>query len=412
MSGASEMSAGAGGAARDVGAAGASAGVGGPSAAAGGVGGSAGVGGPSAAAGAAGASAGVGAPLFDAEVFFDATTGPVRLSHPECVAFDADGNAWCGGDRGEIYRIAADGSAIEQVASTGGFVLGVALDGQGFLYACDLAERALFRVELASGAIERFADAGGAMATPNFAVVDPGRGCLYLSDSRAIAEPGVAIWRVALDGGDAEPWHPGPLDFANGMALSADGDALYVAETWARRIVRVPIAADGSAGAAEPVVETPGALPDGIALDADGRLYIACYEPSRVYRHDPRGGVAGEVGGGVARSVAGGGAGGVARSEPGGGARGVAPSKPGGGARGEARSAAGGGTGRGVAPSEPGGGAGLELLLDDPTAHVLCHPTNCAFRGEELFVANLGRWHLSRAAVGAAGLELPGQRSG
>ena len=293
-------------------------------------------------------------PLLEAEVFVDATTGPVRLSHPECVAFDADGAAWCGGDRGELYRVAPDGSALEQVASTGGFVLGVALDGRGFLYACDLAERALFRLELASGRLERFADAGGRLATPNFAVVDAARDCLYLSDSRPLAEPGVAIWRVALADGAAEPWHPGPLDFANGMALTAAGDALYVAETWARRIVRVPIAADGSAGPAELVVETPGALPDGVALDADGRLYVACYEPSRVLRHDPR-------------------------AAPAGGAR---------------------------------GGEGLELLLDDPTAHVLCHPTNCAFRGEELFVANLGRWHLSRAAVGVAGLELPGQRRG
>jgi sugar lactone lactonase YvrE len=292
-------------------------------------------------------------PLFEAEVFIDATTGPVRLSHPECVAFDADGNAWCGGDRGELYRVAADGSTIEQVACTGGFVLGVTLDGRGFLYACDLAERALFRLDLATGALERFADAGGALATPNFAVVDPARDCLYLSDSRPADQPGVAVWRVALADGAAEPWHADSLDFANGLALSADGSALYVAETWARRIVRVPIAADGSAGAAELVVETPGALPDGVTLDADGRLYIACYEPSLVLRHDPR-------------------------EAPAGGAR---------------------------------GGEGLELLLDDPTAHLLCHPTNCAFRGEELFVANLGRWHLSRAAVGAAGLPLPGQQA-
>ncbi len=300
---------------------------------------------------------------FTAEVFCDGTTGPLRLSHPECVAVDAAGDLWCGGDRGEIYRVAADGSAFEQVASTGGFVLGVALDGAGFLYACDLAERAVFRVAVAGAAgaagsdgaggaagaggavVERFADGGGAMRIPNFAVVDARRGCLYVSDSHDPARPGPGIWRVALDGGRCELWHPGPFTFANGMALTAAGDALYVVETWARRIVRLPISADGAAGAPEPVVETPDALPDGIALDADGRLYVACYEPSRIYRFDPR------------------------------------------------------------APH-----AGLELLLDDPTAHVLCHPTNCAFRGEELLVANLGRWHIARARVDATGLALPGQR--
>jgi hypothetical protein len=37
---------------------------------------------------------------------------------------------------------------------------------------------------------------------------------------------------------------------------------------------------------------------------------------------------------------------------------------------------------------------------------VLCHPTNCAFRGTELFMANLGRWHLTRVEIGVEGLSL------
>jgi hypothetical protein len=39
---------------------------------------------------------------------------------------------------------------------------------------------------------------------------------------------------------------------------------------------------------------------------------------------------------------------------------------------------------------------GLELLYYDEEAHMLCHPTNCAFRGNDLFTANLGRWHITR----------------
>jgi sugar lactone lactonase YvrE len=268
--------------------------------------------------------------LEQASIFFDGTTGEPRLSHPECVAFDAHGAAWCGGDRGELYRIAPDGSAIEQVACTGGFTLGVALDGNGSLYSCDLAHGAVFRLDLASGALERFAEG---MRTPNFPVVDVRRGVLYVSDSRDPAGPG--IWRADLETGATELWHPGPLHFANGMALDPGGDALYVVETWAQRVVRIPLAG----GPPEPVVEGIERVPDGVALDVDGRLYISCYEPSRVYRFDP--------------------------------------------ATGE-----------------------LEVLLDDPTAHVLCHPTNCAFRGTELFMANLGRWHLTRVDVGVEGASL------
>jgi len=37
----------------------------------------------------------------------------------------------------------------------------------------------------------------------------------------------------------------------------------------------------------------------------------------------------------------------------------------------------------------------VETVLADPTAHLLCHPTNLAFRGSELFTSNLGRWHIT-----------------
>jgi hypothetical protein len=48
----------------------------------------------------------------------------------------------------------------------------------------------------------------------------------------------------------------------------------------------------------------------------------------------------------------------------------------------------------------------LGLLIDDPEAHTLCHPTNCAFRGTDLFTANLGRWHVTRIDAGIEGLPL------
>jgi sugar lactone lactonase YvrE len=35
------------------------------------------------------------------------------------------------------------------------------------------------------------------------------------------------------------------------------------------------------------------------------------------------------------------------------------------------------------------------VLVADPDAHLLCHPTNLAFRGSTLFAANLGRWHIT-----------------
>ena len=37
----------------------------------------------------------------------------------------------------------------------------------------------------------------------------------------------------------------------------------------------------------------------------------------------------------------------------------------------------------------------VEVVCDDPTGELLCRPTNIALRGGELFIANLGGWHIT-----------------
>jgi sugar lactone lactonase YvrE len=66
------------------------------------------------------------------------------------------------------------------------------------------------------------------------------------------------------------------LKIPNGMALSADGVTLFVAETMAGRILAFPVAVDGSLGSAQTFVELGTRSPDGIALDRQGRLWVAC----------------------------------------------------------------------------------------------------------------------------------------
>jgi len=48
-------------------------------------------------------------------------------------------------------------------------------------------------------------------------------------------------------------------------------------------------------------------------------------------------------------------------------------------------------------------------FVDDWEAHTLSNPTNTAFGGEkfdQMFIANLGRWHITRIDVGVKGLKL------
>ncbi len=42
---------------------------------------------------------------------------------------------------------------------------------------------------------------------------------------------------------------------------------------------------------------------------------------------------------------------------------------------------------------KPGGP--LELLIEDPKATLIAHPTNVALKGDRLYSANLGRWHIT-----------------
>ena len=48
------------------------------------------------------------------------------LDHPECIAVHPDGSVWAGGEAGQIYRISPDGKQIEEINTTKGFNLGLA----------------------------------------------------------------------------------------------------------------------------------------------------------------------------------------------------------------------------------------------------------------------------------------------
>lgn len=274
--------------------------------------------------------------LGAAHVFYDGLFTAPRLQHPECVAVADDGAVWCGTENGEFMRIAPDGRAMERVACTDGFILGLAFDGDGHLLACDSRHAAVFRLNLATRQVERFTPPGITM--PNYPAVDRARGCFYVSDSIGHGQPGPGVWRYDLRTGQGGLWCSHTTHFANGLTLEPDGRALLVAETEARRVIRIAIGADGAAGAVSIVADDLPGWPDGLALDDAARVYVSCYEPSRILRLE---------------------------------------------------------------------GGSAHILIEDPFAHMLCHPTNIAFRGSTLFSANLGRWHVTAIACDAAGPSLP-----
>jgi gluconolactonase len=271
-------------------------------------------------------------------VVFDGTMTTPQLDHPEGLAFDRAGRLYCGGERGQIFRLSLEEQRLEQVGDTGGFCLGMAFDAAGDLFICDSRHGTVVRFHPETGRLEVFAKeaAGRRLRIPNFPAFDK-QGRLYVSDSYEFKEPGPGIYRFTPDG-QGELWCGEAFNFANGLAFAPDGSALYVVESFARSISRIPITPEGQAGPKEHVAFA-GVVPDGLAFDAAGRLYIGCHEPSAVYRVSPDGKV--------------------------------------------------------------------ETVFHDPEAILLCHPTNCAFRGTNLYTVNLGKCHITELSVGVGGAPLP-----
>jgi gluconolactonase len=209
------------------------------------------------------------------------------LDHPEGVAWDPAGRWIAGGEAGQVYAVDPEGTVTE-VGTTSGFLYGVTLDADANVYACDFGNASVQRVA-PDGAVTTWSAGTEArpMRVPNYAAFDDA-GTLYVTDSGGWADDDGLLYRITPEG-RTEVWSEETPAFPNGCCVTAEGDALLVIESHARRVVRVPIGDDGSAEAPEPVVELAGSQPDGIALAADGTMLIGCYRPDRIWRVDPDG---------------------------------------------------------------------------------------------------------------------------
>jgi gluconolactonase len=203
------------------------------------------------------------------------------------VAWGPDGRIYAGGEAGQIYAIDA-GGAIEEIASTGGFMYGITLDGDGNVFACDFGRAEIARVSR-EGDISSYSKGTRErpIRVPNYAAFDDA-GHLFVTDSGTWGADDGLVLRIDPRG-VTEVWTERVSGFPNGCCLSVDGDALLIVESSRRRIVRVPVRSDGSPGEAATVADLTGSQPDGIALAADGTMFVGCYRPDRVWRIPPGG---------------------------------------------------------------------------------------------------------------------------
>jgi gluconolactonase len=225
-------------------------------------------------------------PLFPRTVFRELAR---PLQHPEALCWDpVTERVYCGGEGGQIYAVTLEGD-IAEVANTGGSVLGMAVDADGRVYACDWHRGEILRVEPSTGLVETYTK-----GAPELPIDDPNSpvftddGVMFVTGSE-----NPAIFRVE-PGGGTTVWTTAIGGYPNGITLTPAGDAVVVAQSHpddfdGGRVWRVPIEADGSAGTPVVMAELFHTVPDGVAYDTEGNCYVAHYTPDRIDRIRPDG---------------------------------------------------------------------------------------------------------------------------
>lgn len=202
---------------------------------------------------------------------------------PEDTTIGPDGVLYTGTQDGYIVRVFPDGR-VENWVSTGGRPLGMVFDHQGNLIVAD-AWKGLLSIS-PDGEITVLArEAAGTpfRFTDDVDIADDGR--IYFSDASSRfnqpeyvldlleMRPHGRLLRYSPKTGKAEVLL-GNLHFANGVAVSPDGDSVLVNETWKYRILRYWIRGP-KAGQAEVFADNLPGFPDNLAVDKEGRYWVA-----------------------------------------------------------------------------------------------------------------------------------------
>jgi gluconolactonase len=247
---------------------------------------------------------------------------------------------------------------------------GVTMDRNGDLVYCDLGKQAVVRVTQ-DGKVSLIADRVESLplTLPNFATYDA-EGNLFVSNSstsdisKVIAEllnpsPKGALVRIRANG-KSEIVATG-IYLANGTAIDPREEAVYVLESTRFDCLRIAMKKDGTFGKPEVYSKDFPAIPDGMAFDANGNLYVTLPGKAKAEGEPPADKVLKPI--------------------------------------------------NRILKIDTNGN--WTTLIDDPASQKLDHPTNCAFGGpglQDLYFANLEGEHFSRVHTSFRGHPLYHQR--
>jgi xylono-1,5-lactonase len=203
----------------------------------------------------------------------------------EGPTIDGDGNLFFSDVLGGgVYRRDPHGeitTVVPKRRGVGGITLhadgGVVVSGRDIVHVRDGESRTLFKVEGLPGWNDICADSAGRVyaGSVRFAVFDPG----------AQAIPG-ELWRIDAEGKGTVVYDD--VLHANGVTLSPGEQTIYQSDTRKNVILVHTLADDGTAGDRRAFHFPPGA-PDGLAIDAQGLLWVASARAGCVARLTPDG---------------------------------------------------------------------------------------------------------------------------
>lgn len=191
-----------------------------------------------------------------------------------------------------IRRLTAAGTLETAIDGSGSN--GLALGADGALVAATHDRKELSRYDLVDGSRMRIAGEFGGQPfnSPNDLVIG-GDGTIWFTDpdyQRAAAPGGqdkTRVYRVGTDGNvsvvDDSIANP------NGIALSPDGNTLYVDGGGEQGVLRAYPLVDGKPGGPHRDLVTDTTIPDGLAIDCLGNIYLTEHTRQRVRVISPQG---------------------------------------------------------------------------------------------------------------------------
>ena len=223
------------------------------------------------------------------------------LVRPECVLATEAGDLYTADWRGGVAHIRPDGSQTLYAGTSadlpeGARPNGIALDRDGSFLFANLGSEVggIWRIDRKGQIRQVLTEIDGKLIPPSNFVLRDRRERLWLTvstrltprslDYRQSAATGfIALMdtrgaRIVADG----------LGFTNECLVDPEERYLYVNETYTRKLSRFPLRPNGDLGTKEVVCTFGrGQYPDGMAMDAEGRLWVTSIISNQLLRIDP-----------------------------------------------------------------------------------------------------------------------------